>query len=379
MISENSVAGRKIVSIILAVVLGSLLVLGSVSLLAVRASSQSVPLNNVQISLQVQNSSDDSFSMNVFNTTGYQVASSQSEYPGFAFELPAGSYIFTATALDSGAQFYGDVEYGYQSQQVSGPTSFTISTESVSQISQTKISIQVNYANDSAASGASVYASVLGLSYGFPTPNTGVWNETGSDGSATLTVPDVPVIVNAYSTLFVKLPTNITTIQTTIAGEQVNVTVYWQPMYISLSGSALIVPPETSATITLHYNQYYCAPIPVPVPVSVTTETASPLGSPTPSTIVNQPCIYATGSNGASSVPPGTGGSGVQGTSELTTTASPSLGGSSLSPASSALTGLVITNVWVLVAVLAGASAISVAGLLAIVHSRRVLRSRSQI
>jgi hypothetical protein len=64
-------------------------------------------------------------------------------------------------------------------------------------------------------------------------------------------------------------------------------------MYISLTGSTLIAPPETSGTIILHYNPYSCAP--VPVPYAVTTETANPPGAPIASTTVsgNQPCLEA--------------------------------------------------------------------------------------
>ncbi len=38
------------------------------------------------------------FSMSVYNSTGGIVASSESPYPAFSFELPSGNYLFTAIA-----------------------------------------------------------------------------------------------------------------------------------------------------------------------------------------------------------------------------------------------------------------------------------------
>jgi hypothetical protein len=35
----------------------------------------------------------------------------------------------------------------------------------------------------------------------------------------------------------------------------VNVTVYWQPTYIGLSGSGLLLPPQNNINITLRYQQ----------------------------------------------------------------------------------------------------------------------------
>jgi hypothetical protein len=68
-----------------------------------------------------------------------------------------------------------------------------------------------------------------------------------------------------------------------VAGEEVNVTVYWQPMYVGLAGSALVVPPDDNASITLHAQQpnYWATPFGViilPVAGGVATA-ASGLGS----------------------------------------------------------------------------------------------------
>jgi len=47
-----------------------------------------------------------------------------------------------------------------------------------------------------------------------------------------------------------------------IGGEKVNVTVYWQPSSMGLAGDALIIPPTTSASITLHVQTptYWATP-----------------------------------------------------------------------------------------------------------------------
>ena len=82
-----------------------------------------------------------------------------------------------------------------------------------------------------------------------------LWNQTGSNGVATLIVPSLPVEVSAWNWIQVNLPSNQTTVQKNIGGEQINVTVYWQPMYVGLAGSAVIIPPQDFAQITLHAEQ----------------------------------------------------------------------------------------------------------------------------
>ena len=54
--------------------------------------------NNVQIFVSPQNSTLDTFSVSAYNSTGGLVASSQSSYPAFSFELPSGEFLFTVTA-----------------------------------------------------------------------------------------------------------------------------------------------------------------------------------------------------------------------------------------------------------------------------------------
>jgi hypothetical protein len=206
-------------------------------------------------------------------------------YPAAAFELPSGNYLFTVSAMDQSNYYpypmpltgsatstagaptatdvvpssyqYPKVEYGFQLQQVSGPSTLNIKTLPIENITLTKISVKVLFSNGTAAADASVSASVIGSWYWWygPDANLKMYTQTGADGVAQLTVPNVPVEVTAWDWIPVKLPTNQTTIPVNVGGETVNVTVYWQPTYVGLGGSALIIPPQNSATITLHVQQ----------------------------------------------------------------------------------------------------------------------------
>jgi hypothetical protein len=159
---------------------------------------------------------------------------------------------------------YPQAEYGYSVQQVSGPTTIAISTQPVVKFPTTTITVHVHYTNGTAAAGTSLYASVLGGVWYWadgatPLSMSGV---TGTDGTAKLTVPAVPVEVTAWNWIPVNLPKSTSTEVVTIGGEKVNVTVNWEPSYVGLAGSVLIVPPQTSGSITLHLQQqsYWATP-----------------------------------------------------------------------------------------------------------------------
>ncbi len=301
---------KTVLSVALASILASFLVIGLGGFAVSSASGTSgTSYNNVQVFLQTQNSTDNFFILGVYNSTGTLIAGAQSQYPAFSFELPEGNYIFATTAISQSSQYpywgssYPSMEYGYLSEKISGATSLNLATQKISDIPQTKIAVQVNYANGSAASGASVSAATLGSYYWWGN-NFVMWNQTGPDGSTTLTVPSVPVEISAWAWVLVNLPTNQTTVQTTVAGEPVNVTVYWQPMYVGLSGSGLVVPPQSSAQITLHYTpqRNYCY-YPYGEGVAYATGTAKAVGASSqvnsgyaqPSGIASIPCIYGGG------------------------------------------------------------------------------------
>lgn len=299
----------------------------------VAAASQ--PLNNVEIQVQQTNSSLTSYYLTVYNSSGYPVISSSSQYPGFGAMLPSAAYLFVVTATlqypyccpvtyatgsaSSGSVSppaatnesstgsstvypinYPPVEYGYAMKQISSATSFTIQTSSITNLATYDVTAHVSYANGTAASGAYVQASIVGSYYYLPTANWVMWGQTGSDGSFTLKVPSLPVEVYAYSSVFVNLPKSLTTYTTTMGGEMVNVTIYWQPTYVYLEGFALVLPPKATANITLHVQQprYYVTPYspgqPTPEIQSVkttTTVTAGGTQGNQPSGPTNQPQI----------------------------------------------------------------------------------------
>jgi hypothetical protein len=268
---------------------------------AAHAATATGSFDNVQVTIQTSSSLPDSYSVSAYNMTGGLVASYQSQYPAAAFELPSGAYIFTATAtipeavifppiaVSSTATAEGSsgasagpmikccappmtccvtfpqppVEYGYVSQQVSGPTSLTISTEPINQTSTSTLSIQVSYPNGTLASGVYVSASVLGDNSGWAYASnvTSMSNTTDAQGTATLVTPTAPVLVTASASVPIVLPYNQSTIQVTVGGVKVNVTANWEPNQVSFSGQTLIIPPQTSAAITLQYQPQYPGPI----------------------------------------------------------------------------------------------------------------------
>jgi hypothetical protein len=251
---------------------------------AANEASAAPTLDLVQVGLQTSLSYPYQYSLTAYNTSGYQVASYQSGFPGAAFQLPAGTYLLTASAYyqnstscyncplvggtgssaSSGSaggavtatiiKPYGEVsEYGYSLTKVSGPTSISINLRNASALPLTQLSIHVGYANGTAAAGASVSGYVVGSYYVY-SPKTTSYGQTGKTGDVTLTMPQAPVEVSAYLSVPIKLPSTKSTVTVNVGGQMINVTVYMQPSAISLNGEALILPPQTSASIVLHYQ-----------------------------------------------------------------------------------------------------------------------------
>ena len=239
--------------------------------------------------------------------TGYQESSVQTYYPAASFELPNGQYIFTVTANNQTSNYPVPLgvgatsstggssqstpslpiyiapatEYGYSVQQISNSITITITTQNVSSFPTNTLTIQVLYANGTAAADASVSASTIGSSYywGYE-PNVTTWTTTGPDGYATLVTPTAPEQIDAWSWLPLNL-TNNTAPQVIIGGEPANVTGPIEPSYIGVAGSTLIVPPQTTATITLLTQQqnYWITPY----ATTTTPGTGSTTSAPSPS------------------------------------------------------------------------------------------------
>jgi hypothetical protein len=298
------------------------------------SSATTTSFDNVQVTVHTTNSVPNySYSVSVYNTTGGLVASYQSQYAAAAFELPSGSYIFAASATGQQSVYpipvltnggsatptasanggsstaiiccvYGEpvpqstdvccinnypaMEYGYASQQVTGSTALTISTRPLNETSVSTLTLRVTYPNGTAASGVYLSASVLGdvNGWAYGTSSLSLSNTTGAGGTATLVAPTVPILVSAETSVPIVLPFNQTTIQVTVAGEKVNVTAFWEPSYLSFTGQALILPPQTSASITLHYEAQSQGPI--PLGIATQTATGAVTGSPGKSSILGQ-------------------------------------------------------------------------------------------
>jgi hypothetical protein len=287
---------QKVTLSSIAVLLISSLVLSS---LAVPVSRAATSYNNVQVFLSSQavEQGTTTYTLSVYNSTGYLVASSQGEYPAFSLELPSGTYLFAATVANSSSlysyDYFATSQYGYQMTQISSAVTISIATKSINDISTQVIMVHAEFANGTAMAGASLYASVVGLEYWWPFASPynslSMSNQTNSNGDAYMTVLNVPLIVNAWNWVQVSLPTNDTTVQRVIGGQTINVTVYWQPSYVGLSGSALIVPPSSSASVTLYAeeqpNYWFNPGGPVQYGVaemggSVTTVSNAPVGVP---------------------------------------------------------------------------------------------------
>ncbi len=246
-------------------------------------------LNNVEVNIQTSNIQADYFVVNAYNMSGYLESSVQTQYSAASFELPNGQFIFTVNANNESNSVYPvpllstssgaatstssipslpiyvapAVEYGFSMKQISSPTSFTITTQDVTQFPTNALAVTVQYANGTAAVGASVSASVIGSSYywGYE-PNVVTWATTGADGVANLIVPTAPVQINAW----LWIPSNETGVPTPkVVGapsQVINGSVIAYPIYLGLAGSALVIPPQTSATISLQVQEpnYWVTP-----------------------------------------------------------------------------------------------------------------------
>lgn len=281
----------------LALVLAAALLVASTGGLLTQAAAKAAPgpLFNVQISVQTQSTLPDYFVVSAYNSTGALVTTSQSQYPAGSLQLPSGTYTLTATATVQSSYYqpypaysgggvasavgapaqsasspsvcciYSQplVEYGYLAQNVASSTTVTIPTRNINDTSSSAVTIKASFPDGTVGQGAYVSASVLGNWYwGYGPKGISMYNTTNAAGSATLVTPNVPLIVSVWASVPVNLPANQTTIQRTIAGEKINVTLYWQPTYVSFAGWSLTTPPQPSVSVVLHYQQpmYYVTP-----------------------------------------------------------------------------------------------------------------------
>lgn len=257
-----------------------------------------VSFSNVQVFASISPSQSYNFVFAAYNLSGSLVASYQGPFPAAAFELPAGGYLFTASATHftpfkgyacpvvqggaptsapaTSAKSSGSAMipigcyppsswYGYQSATVTGSQTINIQMQNVSKLPTSSVTVKVSYVNGTAAADASVYASIVGEWYYWYWQDSGITMsaQTDNNGVAHLVIPTAPSVITAWKWVPVFDSRNGTSIITTVGGEKVNVTIYWEPTYVGLSGSGLLLPPQNSISITLHYQQpdYWIMPM----------------------------------------------------------------------------------------------------------------------
>lgn len=260
----------------------ALLIVGS-AFMAGAAVGSTTSFNNVQVFVATSAQLPYSYMFSAYNLTGSLVASYQGSYPAAAFELPAGDYLFTVSAVhdtytpcnvcayplkgvttSSGTVstlpaiiYQPTSEYDYLVAHIDSSTTLDIQTKNVTTFPTTNVAVKVSFFNGTAAAGAWVSASVVGQWYYWWGQDSGVVMsaQTGADGVANLVLPAAPAVVTAWDWIPVNLPHNETTVVVNVGGQPVNVTVYWQPTYVGLSASTLLIPPVNSANLTLSYQQ----------------------------------------------------------------------------------------------------------------------------
>ena len=194
--------------------------------------------------------------------------------------LPGGSTTAVPVFLIQSAS-----EYGYAVETVSGPATFTIPTQNVTLLPTTTVTIKVSFVNGTAAVGAEVSASIVGQDYyWWSNPNLDMSNQTNSLGIVQLIIPQAPAVISAWDWIPVNLPISNNTVLANIGGQTINVTIPWQPTYVGLSASGMIIPPQDSLNLTLRYQQ----PQGWATPLGVATEPANSSGAPV-GTIASQP------------------------------------------------------------------------------------------
>jgi hypothetical protein len=275
---SRSNASSKALSFLLLIALATL----ALPAAPLMAASTPASLNLVTVNIQTTADLPFQYTLTAYNTSGYQVASYYGNYPRAAFGLPSGTYLLTASA--SYQQSYvckpclplassngsatalpiryipPSTEYGYAVETVSSDASVTIKTANETTAPLVSIPIHVAYANGTPAVGASVSGYEVG-SNGAYSSQAVTYGQTGEDGTFTLVMPEAPIQVNAYMSLPIQLPGNVSTVTVTVGGEKVNVTLYWQPNYLNLAGQALVLPPKMGADIILQPQQSNPYPI----------------------------------------------------------------------------------------------------------------------
>ncbi|MEM0118156.1 MAG: hypothetical protein QXV32_06890 [Conexivisphaerales archaeon] len=285
--SSKNVTGAILIIALLLPVLAS-------TIAFTKAYTDPSSLNMLQVQIQPTNSTVDQFSLYIYNSTGHLVAQSSGSYSIYSFGLPAGKYLITASAgktlwptplLYSGSAanmpsfaansssatsinspamivYRAYEEYGYALINLNSSTSIVIKTATPTSIPVYKVDVSVSMPDGSPAVNADVYASPVAAGawwYAVNQSEVKMWGQTDDSGHVTLVIPELPTLITAWLWVPIKLPENVSTVTVKIAGELINVSVYYQPQSVGFTGNSLIIPPVSSTSIVLHYQpqQYW--------------------------------------------------------------------------------------------------------------------------
>lgn len=362
-----------------ATLIALVLLVGGGGLISGVASAAS--FNNVQIFVTTSAVRNYSYTVTAYNLTGSLVGTYESSYPAAAFELPTGDYLFIVSAVDQSVYACGlckvgtsagessnataisipieiyqpSAEYGFLVQRVDSALTLSIATQNVTQLPTSRVTIKVAYTNGTAAAGASVSASIVGQWYYWWGQDSlvSMSNTTASDGKATLVIPRAPAVITGWSWVKFDLPNNATEGVEKVGGESVNVTIPWinatapsESTYVGLSGTTLLLPPATTANLTLNYQQpdYWVIPMGV-------QSASSPVSTTANGTIASEPTgVPAESALGASQ--------GSDSSQYYAPTSIPAIGsqGASLQPNQQSLLGLSTTELVASIGVAAAAT-----------------------
>lgn len=368
-----------------ATLIALVLLVGGGGLISGVASAAS--FNNVQIFVTTSAVRNYSYTVTAYNLTGSLVGTYESSYPAAAFELPTGDYLFIVSAVDQSVYACGlceadtstgkssnatvisspieiyqpSAEYGFLVQRVDSALTLNIATQNVTQLPTSRVTIKVAYTNGTAAAGASVSASVVGQWYYWWGQDSlvSMSNTTASNGKATLVIPRAPAVITGWSWVKLDLSNNATEGVEKVGGESVNVTIPWvnatapsESTYVGLSGTTLLLPPATTANLTLNYQQpdYWVIPMGV-------QSASSPVSTTANGTIASEPTgVPAESALGASH--------GSDSSQYYAPTSIPAIGsqGESLQPNQQSFLGLSTTELVASIGV-AAAAALCVLGL----------------
>ncbi|MEM0286672.1 MAG: hypothetical protein QXG05_00670 [Nitrososphaerota archaeon] len=286
---EKSITTRALLIIVASALALSAL---SVPLVIAHAATDIASLNILQVQIQPSNSTVTDYSTYVYNSSGQLVAQAYGSYPVYSFGLPSGKYLiiaaatktilpislFSSTSLANITPISANAsikspsiiaykpyeEYGYRLIGLNSSTNIVIKTSAPSAIPVYKVDISALLPDGSPAANADVYASPVatGWWYWYAAVNQSeikMWGQTDATGHVTLAIPELPTLITAWLWVPIDLQKNVTTVSINVAGQAINVSIYYQPQSVGFSGNSLIIPPQNSAMITLHYQpeQYW--------------------------------------------------------------------------------------------------------------------------